>query len=141
MTIVRNPYVVLGVPFGSSRDVATASFARKARRLRRQPGGSEALTDLTWALNQIEEAIDDPQTAIHLFRVPADPGALKAVSKGVLNPPPEAMVRTTSDSAGALRAFRQEALREVLFYAAREWASVAQVPPRDNIKEFPHVQG
>ncbi len=141
MTVARNPYVVLGVPFGSSRDVATAAFARKARRLRRQPGGAEQLTDLTWALNQIEEAIDDPQTTIHLYRVPADPGALASDSEGVLNPPPEAMGRTSPNSTAALQAFRNAALGEALLHASREWASVAQIPPRDNLKEFPNGQG
>lgn len=140
MSAPRNPYVVLGVPFGTSRDVATAAFARKARRLRRQSGGAELLTDLTWALNQIEEAIDDPQTAIHLYRVPADPEALTSDSTGVLNPAPEAMGRTSPESTQALQAFRKDALAEALTHAAKEWASVAQIPSRDNTKEFPNGQ-
>ena len=135
MSTARNPYVVLGVPFGASRDVATAAFARKARRLRRQPGGAEMLTDLTWALNQIEEAIDDPQTALHLFRVP---DALTSDSEGVLSPPPEPMGRTSAESTAALKAFREEALGEALLHATREWAAVAQIPLRDNTKELPH---
>lgn len=138
MSTARNPYVVLGVPFGASQDVATAAFARKARRLRRQPGGAEMLTDLTWALNQIEEAIDDPQTALHLFRVPADPDALTSDSEGVLSPPPEPMGRTSAESTAALKAFREEALGEALLHATREWAAVAQIPLRDNTKELPH---
>ena len=75
----RNPYVMLGVPFGSPRDVATRAFARKAKGQRRSRVSESKgeLTDLTWALNQVSEAIRDPRTALDIYRVPADPNALE----------------------------------------------------------------
>ena len=64
--IDRNPYVMLSIPFGSPRDVATRSFARKAKGKRRSltPEAKAELTDLTWALNQASEAILDPRVAL-----------------------------------------------------------------------------
>src|ERR1700727_1939597 len=70
----RNPYVILGIPFGSSRARANVAFARKARSLRRAgAAGHDALTDLTWALQQIDEAIRNPAAALELYRIPANP--------------------------------------------------------------------
>lgn len=110
---IRNPYGILGLPFGASADEASRAFARRARGLRRQANGTEALTQLTWALNQIQEAVKDPRTALHIYRVPADPGALEPRRQGVLAPPPERMERTTEPSeqdwAALLDAARKEA--------------------------------
>lgn len=115
---LRNPYGMLGLPFGASREAASKAFARKARGLRRQAGSTQALTQLTWALNQVQEAIKDPRTALHLYRVPADPGSLDPDLPGVLKPPPERMERTTDPSdaewAALLDMARQEAHRAVL---------------------------
>src|SRR5262245_16846577 len=94
----RNPYVMLGVPFGASSDAAQVAFAGRARGLRRQPDGAELLTDLTWALNQVQEALRDPSVALEVYRVPADPGALENDAPGVLRPPPQRRPRTTSSS-------------------------------------------
>lgn len=119
-----NPYVMLGIPFGSARDVATRAFARKAkgRRHQRGPEASGDLTELTWALNQVEENIRDPRTALHIYRVPADPGALEPRAEGVLRPGPELLPRTTESSQAAwgrlLDAAREEALSVVYHYIA-----------------------
>jgi hypothetical protein len=96
----RNPYVMLGIPYGSPRDVATRAFARKAKGQRRSRVGQPRadLTDLTWALNQVAENIRDPRTALGFYRVPADPSALEPVGDGVLRPGPERMPRTTRSS-------------------------------------------
>jgi hypothetical protein len=86
----RNPYIVLGISFGASREEANKAFARKAKALRRRGGhGHTALTDLTWALNQVDEAIRQPETELGIYRVPADPHAYDGVGVGVFNPPPE----------------------------------------------------
>lgn len=115
---LRNPYGILGLPFGASADEASRAFARRARGMRRRSDGAEALTQLTWALNQIQEAIKDPRTALHIYRVPADPGALEPKEQGVLNPPPECMNRTTYSSerdwAALLDAARKEAHQAVI---------------------------
>jgi hypothetical protein len=110
---LRNPYGMLGLPFGANREAASRAFARKARGLRRQPGSTEALTQLTWALNQIEEAIKDPRTALHLYRVPADPGSLDPEQPGVLKPPPVPLARTTPPSADAWAALLDTARGEL----------------------------
>jgi hypothetical protein len=107
---------MLGIPFGSPRDVATRAFARKAKGQRRRRASEDKgeLTDLTWALNQVAEAIRDPRTALHIFRVPADPAALEPIGEGVLRPGPEPMPRTTpsadAESARLLDAARAEAV-------------------------------
>ena len=114
--IDRNPYVMLSIPFGSPRDVATRSFARKAKGKRRSltPEAKAELTDLTWALNQASEAILDPRVALDVYRVPADPTALEPTGAGVLRPGPELMPRSTQSSDAAwvrlLKAARAEAV-------------------------------
>ena len=79
----RNPYVILGVPFGATREQANAAFARRARPLRRLgAAGRDRMTDLTWALNQIDEAIREPGTALWLYRIPVDPAVLAPSGPG-----------------------------------------------------------
>ncbi len=125
----RNPFVLLGIPFGSSRDVATSAFARRAKKLRRAPNGAERLTDLTWALNQAE-VLDGSTTAVDIYRIPADPTAFEARGTGVLNPAPELLERRTesgsSDRDQFVEAIVTDALREFTLLASRH----AALPPR-----------
>ena len=115
----RNPYIMLGIPFGSSREVALAAFARKSRPLRRQGrSGIQAMTDLTWALNQVSELLQDPESNMSLFRIPADPDAFSYEGAGVLRPPVEHLPRRYLDAEGALQALRQRASQEYLRYLA-----------------------
>lgn len=101
----RNPYLLLGIPFGSSRAEANIAFARKARPLRRLgEAGRDQLTELTWALNQIDEALGHPEAAMEIYRIPADPGAFAAAGTGVLTPPPEPMPRRQDDPAAVAAA-------------------------------------
>lgn len=94
----KNPYVILGVPFGASRDQATMAFTTRAKRLRRDPDGAGALTELTWALNQITDVVKDPSLLINVYRVPADMSALEPQGDGVFSPPPERLARQTGPS-------------------------------------------
>jgi hypothetical protein len=113
----RNPYIMLGIPFGSSREAALAAFARKSRPLRRQGRqGNQAMTDLTWALNQVSELIREPDVNMSLFRIPADPDAFSYDGSGVLRPRPESLQRRYRDADGALEALRQRASQEYLRY-------------------------
>ena len=126
----RNPYVLLGVPFGSSRDVAQAAFAKRARRLRRQPNGADLLTDLTWALNQVDEVLRHPELAVDVYRIPADPSALVPDRPGILNPEPEVLEpRYKLDDEA-----RQDALlavyREAIDVVSDELSRQARLPPR-----------
>lgn len=126
----RNPYTRLGVPFGASRDVAQAAFAKRARRLRREPNGAELLTELTWALNQIDEVLRSPELAVDVYRVPADPSALVPDRSGILNPEPEPLAaRYCLDDEA-----RHEALRSVYCEAIElvsdELSRTARLPER-----------
>ncbi|MCA1712157.1 MAG: hypothetical protein LC789_11185 [Actinobacteria bacterium] len=72
----RNPYLVLGIPYGATAKEANRAFARRSRAAKkgnlRYP-----VYDLTWALHQIEQAELDPASSLSYFRVPADPTALE----------------------------------------------------------------
>ena len=128
----RNPYTMLGIPFGAPRDVATRAFARKAkgqRRARVNSGGAQ-LTDLTWALNQVSEAIRDPRTALDVYRVPADPGALEPIGEGVLRPGAEPMPRTTASSEVEWSRLLEAAREEAVSVLHHEIASAATLPER-----------
>ena len=128
----RNPYVMLGVAFGAPRDVATRAFARKAmgkRRSRVSESKSE-LTDLTWALNQVVEAIRDPRTALDIYRVPTDPTALQPVGEGVLRPGPELMPRTTPSSVAEWARLLDAAREEAVAILHEQLASTAELPER-----------
>ena len=125
---IRNPYTLLGIPFGSSRDVAAVAFASRARRLRRAPDGADRLTDLTWALNQIDEFLRDPSLALDVYRVPADPSALLPDGEGILNPPPELLERTTESGRNDHDKIRQKAGRELLRALAAEAAERTAIP-------------
>lgn len=109
-----NPFGVLELPFGASRDEATRAFARRARGVRHQPGGGDQLERLTAALRQVEEAIDNPDVAVGIYRVPADPEALEPDGHGVLKPAPIPLARTTIDSTSAWQDLLNEARREAL---------------------------
>jgi hypothetical protein len=126
----RNPYVLLGIPFGSSRDAATSAFARRAKRLRRSPDGAERLTDLTWAMNQIDEVLREPELALNVYRVPADPSALVPTDQGVLRPPPERLRRRTETSQQDHLTVRRRSARELVDHLGRMAARCVAVPTR-----------
>ncbi|MEV6527253.1 hypothetical protein AB0M43_35520 [Longispora sp. NPDC051575] len=113
----RNPYVILGIPFGSSREQANIAFARKARPLRRAgPAGREQMTDLTWALNQIDEGLTQPAAAMAIYRIPADPNVFATTGGGVFAPVAEPMPRRSPDSRAAFDQLREAAAHEYLRY-------------------------
>lgn len=93
----RNPYLVLGLPFGASRDEAVRAFARRTKFLRREgPAGRTRHTDLTGALHEIETAPPDAPARMAPYRIPVDPGTASLSSaglfgEGVFAPPPEVL--------------------------------------------------
>lgn len=90
----RNPYVILGVPYGASRGEARRAAARRTRVLRQREGSPYSTEDVTWALHQVEQVIDDADSAVEVFRVPAAPGILDAPSgRGLFHPPAEPLPR------------------------------------------------
>lgn len=90
----RNPYLILGVPYGASRHEARRAASRRTRELRRRQVAPYSIEDITWALHQVEQVIDDPASAVEFFRVPAAPGILDAPSgRGLFNPPAVPLAR------------------------------------------------
>ena len=111
----RNPYVLLGLPFGASRDEANIAFARRAKALRLAgAAGRDQLTELTWALNQIDEVIAHPAAAMHLYRIPADPSAFDASGVGVFAPGPEPLDARPGDRQAAADEVQRLAIHEYL---------------------------
>src|SRR5947199_206120 len=70
----RNPYLIVGVDFGSSGDEARHAFAHAARRIRRE-GGAWDIEDLNWALHEIEalERIERSVEKIEIVTVVREP--------------------------------------------------------------------
>lgn len=127
----RNPYLILGLPFGASRDEANVAFARRGRALRRQGDrGKDQLVELTWALNQIDEAIADPHAALEIYRIPADPNAFDPEGRGLFAPPPERMERRTEASNSDARASVERSIAEVLAWIANTLGQLTEVPDR-----------
>lgn len=128
----RNPYVMLGIAFGSPRDIATRAFARKAKGQRRARVTESRgdLTDLTWALNQVAENIRDPRTNLQYYRVPADPSALEPLGDGVLRPGPEPMSRATRSSDAEWGRLLDAARAEAVAVLHAAVAATAQLPAR-----------
>jgi hypothetical protein len=125
----RNPYLILGIPFGSSREVANIAFARKARALRLLGTvGRAQMTDLTWALNEVDEGISHPAAAMDLYRVPADPEAFTVKGDGVLVPPPEVLPRQYGLPEVALEELRAAAAVDYLRYLTLLRASQIHAP-------------
>jgi hypothetical protein len=125
----RNPYVMLGIPFGCPRELATKAFARKAKGMRRQRDAAAALTQLTWALNQVEENLRDPRTALHVYRVPADPRAFDPTGTGVLRPAPAPMPRQSGSSEHAWAELLEAARAEAVAGMTAEVSGSATLPP------------
>jgi hypothetical protein len=97
----RNPYLILGIPYGASREEATKAFARRTKSLRRLGAAGHSLhTDLTGALKEIEERPDHPDAAMSPYRVPADPAADLGTGAGVFAPPPERLAPGSPADAG-----------------------------------------
>lgn len=69
----RNPYLILGIDYGSDAAHASAAFARATRRLRTQDDPPYTIEDLTWALHRIEQATANPESSLEALRVPANP--------------------------------------------------------------------
>lgn len=127
----RNPYLILGLPFGASRDEANVAFARRGRVLRRQgDAGKAELMELTWALNQIDEALADPDSAIDIYRIPADPNAFDPEGRGLFTPPPERMERRTEASNTEARSSVERSIAEMLAWIANNLGPLTEVPER-----------
>jgi len=68
----RNPYLVLGLPYGASKKEVRKGFAKRARDLKKGKFTAYRNEDLNWALHQLELAEKDPELDIENFRAPAN---------------------------------------------------------------------
>lgn len=98
--LVRNPYLLLGIDYGSPLGEAKRAFARAARELKRGAARkSFERADLSWALNEIEHAIGDPEAHVGYVRVPANPELYKWSGSGFLSSDPYLPGRATAAPA------------------------------------------
>jgi hypothetical protein len=115
----RNPYLILGIAFGASREDATKAFLRRTKSLRRLGAAGRALhTDLTGALKEIEDRPEHPDAVLAPYRIPADPDVERGVGPGVFAPPPEPPPPAGPDGDG-LDALRAAAAHEYLRHLVR----------------------
>ena len=115
MTDRRNPYVVLGLDFGADASAARSGFAKARRRLQSEDEPRYSMEDLTWALHQVEQIIEDPQLALGVFRVPADPSIGTQAHGGVFSPTPEQPIRTTPPTtSGDYERIKRRAIAEII---------------------------
>ena len=120
MTSARrsSPFLVLGVPFASGRDVAAKGFARAVRRLRGLEDPPFDLEDLNWAQHEIEHRSLNAEESLNDFRVPADPSAyeLNDASPGArLTMAPRPLPRRSPPTApDEIEALRSRVIIEVL---------------------------
>jgi len=123
----RNPYLILGVDFGTSGDDARHAFAHAARRIRRSSGGAWDVEDLNWALHEVEALATHPADGVSLYRVPADAGVFDPGGEGLFRPAPARLARRTErDDAAALEQTRAAAagdLDELLLAAVSAQAA------------------
>ena len=109
----RNPYFILGIDYGASRDAARKAAGRVLRRVKRDPDARYGVEDVTWALHQVEQAIDDPASAVNHYRVPAD--ATLFVEMGGLEIPATPLERNTArPTSQDLEEIRSRALNEAV---------------------------
>jgi hypothetical protein len=125
---LRNPYLILGLPFGASREEVDRAFERRRGPLQASADEHrDELADLEWAVRRIKEGPDDPSLETLVYRLPSDADAMRADGGGVFAPPPEtppADWATTPTGVRVRAAAAYEYLRQVL----TEQASRAEPP-------------
>ena len=97
----RNPYLVLGLSYGSSVSEARKRFARRSKEISRGDLTAYTTEDLTWALSQIELSEIDPEIDFSMYRIPANPKLFESANEpggvvGFFSPAPEPIARVTA---------------------------------------------
>ena len=117
----RNPYLVLGLPYGSEiRDVKRA-FAKRAKKVASRNVVAYTNEDLNWALFQLEQSQHDPEVDVAIYRIPANPDVFGFHTKdtpefGLFWPKAFPIKRRTAPSD-------REEIEELLDRAIVEWAA------------------
>lgn len=112
-TAPRDPYLILGIPFGSSASAANKAFARLSRRVRQGRSRYE-IADLTWALNQIEHEIENPEESLDYYRLPLDPDVIPEPPSSTPVRGIEPLPRRTQASDSQLAGVRRSAIGTLL---------------------------
>ncbi len=90
----RNPYVLLGLPYGASPGEVRRAFTRRSREVRFGDRTDVDVADLEWAVARIELEHADPSATFGTYRAPADPAVLRPPAGfGLLAPLPRAAGR------------------------------------------------
>jgi hypothetical protein len=87
------------------------------------------LFDLTWALNQIDEAIANPDTTFEFYRVPADAGAFSPTANGLFSPPRELLERRYDPADADLESLTDSAVKELLVVLTIMYSQHRPLPP------------
>lgn len=127
----RNPYLILGVDYGASKDDARRAAARVLRKLKSASNSPYTAEDVTWALHEVEHVNDDPEAGVTIFRVPASPGLLAMKpSKGIFAPPPRPEPRSSPPSSDEdLQRIASSALVELASHLLTGFAAVVDTQP------------
>jgi hypothetical protein len=125
----RNPYLILGVPFGASREEAHRAYEHRRAPMRESVEEHRAeLADLEWAIQQIDNGPVDPWLDMTTYRLPADAEAMRVEGAGVFVPAPEVLPPDPATTVlGRIR--RAAAAHEYLRYLLAEHAPHAELPP------------
>jgi hypothetical protein len=133
----RNPYFILGLDYGASKDEARRATARVLRRLKTTPDAQYTAADVTWALHEVEQVNDDPDAGVHIFRVPSSPGPIGLPgSEGLFAPAATPEVRSSPPSTEAdLERLATAALAELASSLLAEYSSLIDTIPSYSSKE------
>jgi len=95
----RNPYLILGLEYGASKDKARRAAARVLRKVREASDSLYSPEDVTWALHEVEHLNDEPEAGFTIFRVPASGRGLGTnVTEGIFAPTPRSQARSSPPS-------------------------------------------
>lgn len=133
----RNPYLILGLDYGASKDDARRSAARVLRKLRSSPDAPYTTEDVTWALHEVEHVNDDPEAGVNIFRVPASKSSFDlSPSKGLFAPPSRPEPRSSPSSTEEdLHRLAGGAMAELASGLLTEFAAVIETRPTYLSKE------
>lgn len=123
---MRNPYLLLGIDYGTPPDLARRHFARAARRVRRAAGGPVGIEDLNWALHEVQTRAGTAENDVSVYRVPADPAVFNPDARGLFALPPVPLprrTRTSDDDRAALADALAEDVGELVTAVIRATAT------------------
>lgn len=133
----RNPYLILGIDYGASKDDARRAGARVLRKLKSKPDAPYTTEDVTWALHEVEHVNDDPEAGVDIFRVPASKSSFDlSPSEGLFAPASRPEPRSSSPSTEEdIQRLAAGAIAELASGLLTEFASVIDTKPTYLSKE------